>query len=107
MDVLEQRAKNSLPAKIFFHVNALNPPEISIPPIAPFTSDEQLAGDLAVEFGKEISSFCRIIQQCRDACAHARRFESSAFSFLRDASVEIRDDGGVGWPGLSDFDLDA
>ena len=96
VNVAKQRPKNPVAAKFLLHINTLNPPEISVAPIAPFTSDEQLAGDLAIEFRKKISPFHGIIQQRRDACAHARRFEFPTFSFLRDSCVKIRDNGGVG-----------
>jgi hypothetical protein len=39
IDVVVQSSKNALATKFFFDVNALNPPEIPIPPIAPFVGD--------------------------------------------------------------------
>src|SRR5262245_3358906 len=50
--VLVQCLEYSLPPKIRSNVHALNPPKITIPPIAPLVRDHQLPGDLSVDLGQ-------------------------------------------------------
>ena len=106
-NVPEERSENSLPAKLLFDIDTLNPPEISVAPIAPFAGDEQLAGGPAADLREEISSFGQVVQQRGDSGGHASRVKFAAFSFERDARIEVRDDCDVGERGLSNFDFDA
>ena len=100
IDVIEKGAKDALAAKAFGDVDALNPPEVAIAPIAPFVSDEQLADDdafaVCLGFGNKVGAFCGIAQKRENAVADGIDFELALFGFQGHARVEIGDDGSVG-----------
>ncbi len=108
---LEQRPENSATAKSLLYIHALYPPEISVPPIAPFVSDKQLAyyRAYAVDraFGDEVSSLGWVVQKRRHSLRNPIEVELPMFSFKRQSHVEFGNNGDVGLAGLSDVDVDA
>ena len=107
LNVLEQRAKNPLAAKWFQHIDALNPPEISIAPVAPLARDQKLAGELAVSFCHEINSLARIVQQRLNPRRHRGRGKPALLGLPRQPPVAVHDERRVGRAGLADLRFDA
>lgn len=104
--MFEQGAKNPLAAEFFHDIDALNPPEIPVAPIAPFVSDQQLAGSHPVTFGNEVNALGRILQQRHHARCHARRLEPQLLGFQRQTHIAIGDERGVGDFCLADLRFD-
>ncbi len=52
----KQRLENAATAEIRPHINALQPPDVAVAPIAPFVRDEELADDFVVAHGDKVSS---------------------------------------------------
>jgi hypothetical protein len=107
VQMTEQGAEHAAAATGFDHEHTLNPPEISVAPIAPLVSDEELTGERAVGFGDEINSFRGIAQQSVDAGGDAFGLKLPMLGFERETEIAIRDEGGVGGFGWSDEDVDA
>ena len=109
--MIKERLENSGGAKLFSHINTLNPPEISISPIAPFVSDQKLSGDHwsagAFYLGDEVRALGRIVQQRSDALADALRIKPSLLGFPGHAQVKLRDDLGIRQLSFAYFRFDA
>src|SRR5207247_5533671 len=94
LDVIEERPENSITPKFLGHINALNPPEIPIPPIAPFISDEQLAGyhqrSVSFGLGHKVNALSRVAQQCSHSGSDTLRLQSALFGFPGHARSEER-----------------
>src|SRR5258706_7715825 len=54
LQIFEERAKNAVTPKFFFHVYALNPPDIAITPITPLISNHDLAHHMPFHHGHMI-----------------------------------------------------
>src|SRR5712692_4452951 len=55
-DVRVERLKDALPAPAPRHIDALDPPEETVAPVAPFRRDEQLADNLRAYLGNPVGS---------------------------------------------------
>src|SRR6267378_1421986 len=108
--MIEQNSKYTLAAKSFFDVNALDPPESSIPPIAPFVGDQQLADNsdcsVCLGLGDEVSAFGGIAQERVNAVVDALDIEATLFGFQRHAGVEIGNDGCISQFSFANFRFD-
>ncbi len=100
--MLKERPKNSAAAKLLHDIDALNPPEISIAPVAPFVGEQQLADGFAAAFRDEINSFRGVTEQGAHAERHPRRVECQQLGFPGKAYVAVRDELRVGKRGWSD-----
>ena len=106
VQVSEHRAEHAAAAAGFDHEDALDPPEISVAPIAPFVGDEQLAGARAIGFGDEINSLRGVAQQGVDAGGDAFGMQPPMLGLEREAQIAVREERGVGGGGMSDDDFD-
>ena len=73
-------------------IDALNPPEESVSPIAPLESEGDLADDLAREFGEVVSALRGICQQRGDSGPEQGEVEPFAFALEGEAGVVIDDE---------------
>src|SRR6266702_5756966 len=105
--MIEQRLENSGRAKLFSHINTLNPPEISVPPITLFIGDHKLPGDhwpaAAFYLRDEVGALGRIIQQGSDALTDALRVKPALLGVPGHAQVEFGNEWAVHNSGFSDF----
>src|SRR5215468_6954593 len=62
-----QSAINALPAKLWQHVNALNPPYETIPPVAPFVGNQQGCRHDSADFAYKILPTFRSLEYGTDA----------------------------------------
>ena len=106
MDVLKERGENATCAIRLAHIHALNPPKISIAPIAPFISEQQLAGERPIHLGDKVDTLGGIVEQRLDAFENELQVERAMFGFQRQPRVELGDGWRVSERGLSDVDLD-
>src|SRR6516162_4490092 len=60
--VLEELAKDAVPARRRCDVDALDPPKVAVAPVAPFAGDSELADALPLEFRDEVASLERIAE---------------------------------------------
>lgn len=51
LEMLEERAENTLASKIYSDVDTLQPPEIAVTPVTPFVGDHHLANHFSLGFG--------------------------------------------------------
>jgi hypothetical protein len=107
VQMTEQGAEHAAAAAVLADEHALDPPEISVAPIAPFVGDEQLPGEGAVDFRHKINSFRGIAEQGVDAGSDPFGIKPPLFGLEREAEIAVRNKGGVGSFGLSDDDFDA
>jgi hypothetical protein len=98
--------KDSFPAEGFLDINTLNPPEIPVPPIAPFKCDQELANDPAAGLREKVKTLRRVPQDRADTVEQPNGIESATFRFLRQLLIELRDDGSIAQSGLSNDDID-
>jgi len=87
----EQFPEDPLSAKLRFDVHALDPPKIAVPPIAPFVSDHQLAGDCSLRFRDVINTFRWVGQERFHACFDAVGIQSQSLRFQGQAQIIFRD----------------
>jgi len=73
----------------------LDPPEETVAPIAPFRSDEQLAGNLPADLGHPVGSPGGVGQDALHAPPQLLGFEETGFRFLREQPVEVGDGGRI------------
>jgi len=104
--MLKQGRENSPRAKRLAHIHALNPPKISIAPIAPFVSEQQLADRRPIHLGHIIGSLGGIVDQRLDAFENELQVKRALFGFQRQLRVELGDGWRVSESGLSDVDFD-
>jgi hypothetical protein len=104
--MLKQGRENSACAKRLAHINTLNPPKISIAPIAPFVSEQQLADRRPIHLGHIIGSLGGIVDQRLDAFENELQVKRALFGFQRQLRVELGDGWRVSESGLSDVDFD-
>src|SRR6516164_3453513 len=96
----EQRAEDALTPKFLNDIDALNPPEIAVPPITPFISDEQLpdnpAFPMAQFFSDEINSSGPVLEQLAHAGLDTLWLEFPLLSFPRHPRVKVCNHGRIG-----------
>src|ERR1051326_1955011 len=109
--MIEQYSKNPLSAKFFRHVHTLNPPEVSIAPIAPLASDKQLAdnsrGRTVLDFRHKIRALRRVAQKSLHTEANTFDIQVALFGFQRHPRVEVSNDGCVGELSFANCRFDA
>jgi len=59
-DVPVKGFENALPAPFGRDVDALNPPEMRVPPVAPFPGDEKLTDNFSGNFSDVVRTVCRL-----------------------------------------------
>ena len=72
LDISIERAENALAAGGGGDVDALDPPKPAVAPVAPFERDADLADDLAVALGDQVTTFVRSTDR-PDRCNTVRR----------------------------------
>jgi hypothetical protein len=65
--VSEETPEDTVAAEFLLHINTLKPPEVAVPPIAPFVGDHDLADHHAVQFSNVIKTLGRVAEQGFDA----------------------------------------
>ena len=73
--MVEKGSKHTALSKLMFDVDTLEPPNLTVAPVAPFVGDHDLAGDGTVDLCQVIESFGRITEQSNDARVNAVGFE--------------------------------
>src|SRR5437773_8206192 len=110
VNVIEQRAKNSSAPELLGDIDALDPPEIPIPPIAPLVGDQQLSrhgdGSVLLALGQKVGAFSRMAQQRGDSLPHTFRVQAPVLRFPGHPRVEPGHDSGIRQFSFSNFDLD-
>ena len=96
VDVVVESAKDAAATRVGLHVDALNPPEPTVAPVAELVGDLHLAEDLAVLLGEEVWPFRFIGQRGHDPCAKDCQVEGLVFRLLGQATVELDNQVGVG-----------
>jgi hypothetical protein len=81
--VLEKSAKDPRATELRSHIDALQPPEIPISPIAPFVSDHKLADHFARGFGDKVEAFGRVLEQGGNAGLDAARLQAQILGLDR------------------------
>ena len=102
-DMLKERPEDARAAMGFGNVDALNPPNVSVAPVAPLVGDQELPGEGAVDFGNVIDAPGGMIQQRRNTGQDAGRLKLEGLGFHGQAPVEIGDDLRVRGDGFSDL----
>src|SRR5439155_879092 len=92
LDVCIERAEHAGAAMIRVDVDALDPPKVSVAPVAPFGREHQLADDLASSAGHEVSCTGWIAKGGSDPSANKFQRQFLSFGFFRHGYVK-RDDG--------------
>ena len=67
LHVLEQRTKDAAPPRLGPDVDALNPPEPTVAPVAPFVSDAELADDWAAVLRQKITPLGAVAERLAHA----------------------------------------
>lgn len=94
-DVTKQSAEDALAAAFAFDIDTLEPPDVSVSPIAPFVGDHHLAGDGAIHLGHKVPPFGGVAQERDYPRANACRVKAQLFRFQRQPAIELGDGVGV------------
>src|SRR5204863_1815191 len=86
---------NPAPPEFCRDVDALNPPEVAVSPIAPFMGNHQLASYPPIELGNEVDGLSRIGDRRAHATFEFWAIQREMFSFLGQSRVEIGDAGRI------------
>ena len=86
------------------NVDALQPPDLAVAPVAPFEGVHHLADDLVADARQEISAVLRVREDRTHAKLDGRAVELFAFRFLGQAAIELDDDLFVGRCGRANRD---
>src|SRR5438445_8243162 len=81
-DVTEHSPKDTAPTKLLLHIDALEPPYVAVPPVAPLVSNHDLAGDFAIDLGQKIEPFGWIAQERVDTVIDGFRVQTEVLRFL-------------------------
>src|SRR5262249_21005466 len=81
------------------HVDALQPPEPAVAPVAPLEGHAELPERLALVLGQEVVALVLIGEEGGDAGAQPRGIEALAFGLLGQPGVELADDRLIAGPG--------
>ena len=84
-------------------IDALQPPEHSVPPIAPLEGQSQLADRRSVLLGNEIEAERLIVQHCPDPGTEALPIQLQSFGLFGKSRVEIDDRFEIRRGGASDM----
>ncbi len=95
-DEFMQRPIYSLLAALRFHVNALNPPEIAISPVAPFGRDHEGPCDSTIILRDDVEAQCVIPKQCLNSGGDYFLRKFLSFRFQCHLAVEVDQDTCVG-----------
>src|SRR5690606_13899637 len=87
------------------HVDALNPPELAVAPVAPLIGDHQAAASGSLAHGRELEAALAIGHHGGDAAAHSLRVQFAFLGLLRHGNVERGNGFDVGGIGLAHDDL--
>jgi hypothetical protein len=104
LHMAKQRAKDALAARRRHDVDALDPPEPAVAPVAVLEGDAELADNLAVALGEEIPPLAGVLQYGTHATLEERTVQLFPLAFMRQQAVELCDDCGVGRPRAADDD---
>lgn len=94
--MLVQRAEYAVATMIPVNVDTLNPPHLTIAPVAPFIGDRGLSNDLSVDFRDKVNSTFRFGQEICDTTHDCISIQILVLGFAAQRDVELADDGCVG-----------
>src|SRR6185503_15133813 len=99
MNVLIERLEHAARTPVCADIDALNPPEESIAPVAPLEGDHQLTDNFASGLGDPVGSFVPVGEHCIHAGPEARWIELQVLGFQGEPRVEPGDDWRIGGSG--------
>ncbi len=76
----------------FGNIDALDPPEHTVAPIAPFIRDKELTYDCTIDLGYEVLPAFGRLEQCCNAGSDPVLVQMSVFRFARKSTVKFRND---------------
>ena len=103
--IAEQRSKNSHLSEVRVHIDALQPPDFAVSPIAPFMRMHDLSNDLIGSASDEVPTPGRVGEQRFHSGCDDRRIQDFSFGFLRQASIEFRNDPPIVESGRANGDV--
>jgi hypothetical protein len=101
----EQRLEHSLPTMGFEDVDALHPPQVAVPPIAPFAGMSELPDDDAIDFCDQIAAPRCVAEDGTNAGEHGGGVERDVLRFGREMAIEQRDHFGILFSRKADVQL--
>src|SRR5262249_2991153 len=96
VNVVVHYAKDATPSRFFPNIDALNPPNPAVAPIAELKRDAQLAEDGALFFSQEVKALWRVGEHGRPAALHPVPIERFGFRFLCQAAVKLHNNRRIG-----------
>ncbi len=99
----KESSEHALTAKIRMHIDALNPPDLAVPPITPFKRMSGLPHDLAVDHSHEVPTSFGLGNKASDSASYRNGIEFPFLGFTAKRNVEMGDGFHVGGYSLSDL----
>ena len=84
-----ERTENTLAPEVWNHIDALNPPPQSVPPVAPFVSDHQGADDSIFGLDHQVKTVLRSVEQVRHPGLNGFRIQGMVFRFPGHGNVKV------------------
>ncbi len=93
--MVEELLEDTATASFRDHINALDPPDIAVAPIAPLVGDEQGAEDAIAFKCDVIAAMLRLLENGEDTRSALQRIEAQLLRLPRHGELKIGDGGGV------------
>ncbi len=107
LNVQKESAEHASAAKIGMHIDALNPPEFAVSPIAPFKGMSRLTYDLVIDHSHKVFASLGFVNEAADTVSYRHRIEFPSFGFPTERDIEMGNGVHVGGHRLSNLHHDS